>query len=1360
MNKLKTLLLLGVMIAGSAVSAQFSFTTDAGSQCAPANVTFTNTSTAGVHYDWNFGDGTFISDVANPVHFYQHGGSYWVTMWAYDALYSYIGQANIEVNLGGAPESFNINPETACPGDQVSMSLYLPGASNFSWNFDDGQFASGSDYVEHVYNSAGEYHPIVTFDVPGCGTYNVTDTITITNSLPYFSQNPTYMGLSANSACPGDQIYGWTDQGYAAYSWDFGDGNSATGDNADWSYASNNNYTVTLTVTNGCGVDTNLTDVVTVSNSNPVQNANLYAPDTVCPGEQFYIDAYGDNIVSFAWDMDDGSSSQTEGYFDYAYASVGTYNISVTLTNSCGSTETINHTIYVTNQSPVSNPGFYVSANNVCPGDPVTFGANGNYTYSISFGDGGSTINNYAEHSYDAPGTYPIVATVQNICGNSVTLYDTVVVSDNLPIDVNNLYMSAYPDPSCPNSEVEFYAEQGYSSYSWDFADGTTGAGQEIDHIFNSTGVFNVELTVENGCGASATVIETVVIQNNLPIDYIDFSISADTICPGDNVFFQADNDDGLTYYWDLGDGTTTTDFGISHAYDAIGVYEISFTATNGCGIDSTLIDTVVVADNYTPSANDITAFVQDEGCVGDEMIFVIIPAGTGDISWDFGDGNFTTDVEQVFVQGIANVDVAYHTYTAPGTYWAQYTITNACGNSYTDSVEVTIGVPGSLIDTDANFFWDQTQTACQGQPVEFMAIGGATYIWDFGDGSGELVTYSSLTPVYHTYEDAGSYTITLTSINGCGQTEDSDETIFVPDSKIDVTTNTVTKPNCGMNNGMAVVSASGGTAPYTYSWTNGDEGVIADSLSSGVYVVTVTDLNECSTEATATVSDEEGVTILVDNVVDVDCYGEDNGSISVSILGGQPPYEILWSNGDLTEDIFGLIAGPYEIFVTDANGCFAVQSIEVSQPQKSNISVIASDADCNSVSGNVIANINNGTPPYNYIWPNTTGPSNQTSGLNPGIHTLLVIDGNTCLLEKDFVVNEFGGPIIVTDSTFTGTCNGDLSDIYIGTIGGQAPFTYNWSNGSSDQDLIDVLPGEYTVEVISTNGCSSYQFFTVAESLPEQTSICMVDVDTTTNSNLVVWEDLDDPGVASYNIYKESSQAGLYFLIANQDADSLSQYFDYLSDPAIRSWRYKVAAVDDCGNEAELSDEHKTIHLTQNLGISGEINLIWDHYEGFNYSTYYINRWHPTTDWQVIDSVASDLISYTDFNPPGDSSLVYMITINTPQQCSATKATNYNSSRSNKRGINMPADEGVGIDEIATEVVVYPNPTDGQVTIVYSENITSVEVYDLSGKLVYSESNLLNNKIQIDLTSFERGVYSFRLMTNDQMINGKVVKD
>jgi hypothetical protein len=525
--------------------------------------------------------------------------------------------------------------------------------------------------------------------------------------------------------------------------------------------------------------------------------------------------------------------------------------------------------------------------------------------------------------------------------------------------------------------------------------------------------------------------------------------------------------------------------------------------------------------------------------------------------------------------------------------------------------------------------------------------------------------------------------------------------------------------------------------------------------------VVTVTDLNECSNEGTATVSDDEAVTILVDNIVDVDCFGANNGSISVSILGGQPPYQILWSNGDLTEDIFGLSAGPYEIFVTDANGCFAVQSIEVTQPQKSNISVIVVDANCNSVSGNITANINNGTPPYNYIWPNASGPSNQTSGLNPGVHSLLVIDGNTCLLEKNFVVNELGAPIIVTDSTFTGTCNGDLSDIFIGTIGGQAPFTYDWSNGTTDQDLIDVLPGDYSVEVSSSSGCSSYQFFTVAETLPQKTSICMVDVDTTTNTNLVVWDPLNDPGIASYNIYKESSQAGLYFLVANQSADSISEYYDYLSDPSIRSWRYKVAAVDDCGNEAELSDKHKTIHLTQNTGINGEINLIWDHYEGFNYSTYYINRWHPLTNWEVIDSVPSNAISYTDFNPPTDSSLIYMISINAPGQCIPLKAQDYNSSRSNKPRVNMrDGNNDVGLNEVTSRVVVFPNPTNGQVTLVYSEKIKALEIYDLSGKLVYSENEIMNQKIKLDLSTYESGIYSFRLMTENSMINGKIVKE
>ncbi len=75
--------------------------------------------------------------------------------------------------------------------------------------------------------------------------------------------------------------------------------------------------------------------------------------------------------------------------------------------------------------------------------------------------------------------------------------------------------------------------------------------------------------------------------------------------------------------------------------------------------------------------------------------------------------------------------------------------------------------------------------------------------------------------------------------------------------------------------------------------------------------------------------------------------------------------------------------------------------------------------------------------------------------------------------------------------------------------------------------------------------------------------------------------------------MYKETSQSGLYYLIGTTDSDSLSFYHDVYSDPQIRSWRYKISAVDNCGNESNLSDEHKTIHLTANLGVGNVVNLI-----------------------------------------------------------------------------------------------------------------------------------------------------------------------
>jgi hypothetical protein len=294
-------------------------------------------------------------------------------------------------------------------------------------------------------------------------------------------------------------------------------------------------------------------------------------------------------------------------------------------------------------------------------------------------------------------------------------------------------------------------------------------------------------------------------------------------------------------------------------------------------------------------------------------------------------------------------------------------------------------------------------------------------------------------------------------------------------------------------------------------------------------------------------------------------------------------------------------------------------------------------------------------------------------------------------------------------------------------------------------------------------NGCTSYQFFTVQESVPDQVEICMVDVDTITNSNLVIWTPLNDPTIDYYNIYKESSEAGLYYFVGSTSADSLSEYYDYDSDPAIRSWRYKIAAVDNCGNEGELSVEHKTMHLTSNFGLNGAINLIWDSYNGFSYNTYYINRYHPTTDWQVIDSVASNAFTYSDLNPPGDSNLVYLISIPSPNNCLPQKAQDYNSSRSNKRGINVSEEEEeeepVGLSENTSTFSIYPNPTNAIVKIHYSEVIETIAISDLTGKILF-EHNVDATTYESDLTKYADGVYFIKISTASQELVGKIIKE
>ena len=1367
MKKLITLFFTAVLLP-LAGSGQISFFADNTNICAGTSVNFTNTSSTGYEFDWSFGDGTSINNTGisfHPSHVYTTSGMFNVSMDVFDGGGTYIGTEYTTITVTG-PSPYISMPESACPGDEINFWVPVSG-SGYTWDFGDGMIETTNDpYVNHVYTTLGMHYVSMTYYDSDCGqTYTTYDSVLIDNTLPYFGSLPGIY-LYETTVCPGAEAQMYVNgSNYQSYNWDFGNGDFSTENFGSTSYTTTGIYTISLTLTNGCGMDTTLYENISVDNSSPAPAVNIQGVPEVCIGSEFYLQAYGPGGIEYTWNFGDGSPTHTttENYAYHTYTTGGVYNVELISENLCGNTASTFYTVEATNTATVYDPYLYIDQYVVCPGDEVHFYANNNYTYYIDYGDGfgeAGDDNGGNSHAYELPGTYPVYAIFQNECGSTATVYDTISVQLGQPIS-GSFYLDFAPSPACPGTDIQFYAPYGFSDYAWNFGDGYTSSYQEVLHPYLNEGSYVVSVTVTNGCGADTTLLAVAEVQAGLPVDDLQWQVLSDEICPGDVVYAGIDDEHNeLSAHWDFGDGNSSTDKLASHVYDTPGNYTITLTVTNACGSDSTVTHDIVVSNSVVPSWSSTDVEIQSPGCIGDNLYFAIVPAGQGSYYWDFGDGEFGFSDQTVLANNMP-IAVGFHAYDATGAYTTELTITNACGNSIDSTFVIDIGGAGTGLTADVHFFYDQSAVVCQGQPVTFFGVGAGTYYWDFGDGTGGLLTYQSLSPVEHIYSDHGSYTVTVTGINGCGGTGTDDNEIFIPDSDIDVVTNTVEHSDCGVNNGVAIVSASGGTQPYTYSWTNGDNSLIADSLGSGIYVVTVTDNNGCSTEALAAVSDDQGPVILLENIVHNECFGQDNGVISVSVLGGAPPYTVLWSNGESTEDIFNLEAGPYEIFVTDANGCFAAKSFTIEQPDESIVSVYSVAANCGSNNGSATAAVSNGNPPFNYIWPNTTGSSEETSALAPGVYDLMVIDGNTCLLQTTFVVNETNAPIIITDSISDATCSGALSAVYINTIGGTGPFSYSWSNGTTSEDLTNVLPGEYSVEVEGSNGCSAFMHFNLEMSSPEETSVCIVTVDTLTNSNLVVWTPVMAADVVSYNIYKESSQSGLYYLVGNQSADSISQYYDYLSNPAIRSWRYKVAAVDDCGNEAPLSNPHKTMHLTSNLGISGEVNLIWDHYNGFVYETYYINRYHPSTGWQVIDSVAANLISYTDLTPPDDSNMVYMVTIVPPSTCTATKAQDHNSSRSNKSTVNMPdPGTGSGIEENASaDFGIYPNPTSGLVYVVFTEIITNVTVYDLSGKVVFQNTGNTTNSMSIDCSAFADGVYTVQVGTATGVLYNKIVK-
>ena len=1104
-----------------------------------------------------------------------------------------------------------------------------------------------------------------------------------------------------------------------------------------------------------------------------------------CPGDVIDLDIWSNsnNYTVLLWDFGDGNTNNGNyGGIEHAYQLPGVYQPYAVVQTPCG-IDTLYQVINVSNSGNFPGPQnlwFNAYRDTICPGDREVFNvmswAYPNYV--INFGDGNySTTDN--THEYPNLGNYVASVTYTNGCGNSITLYDTVHVVNNHPVSYPP-GISIYNDPSCINTNVSFYAyPEVYSSYSWNFGNGDTSSSRTPERMFNTTGNYPVTLTVTNGCGYSASVVDTVHIVNNIPVSGFTMQVLNDSICVGDAAAFFVNgnnNNQDVTYGWNFGDGNAGYGKNVSHVYTAPGTYTVYVDIVNNCGNYQLIYGTVYVGPGVQPRPSEyVFGPVPFQSqvvtqCMGDSVLFVFAPAGGGGtVSWDFGDASSGVAQKELFVDGMTYRYIK-HAYQSTGTFTATCFFTNSCGNSFSSTKQVAISSSFSSIESD--ILLDQTVYPCQDKPLAFYSLGGSTYQWDFGDGTGSFITHATLSPVYHAFVNAGQYTVTCKVTNGCGYSVTDSLVVTIPPSKINITTNTVSS-NCHMNDGKAIAVVSGGSLPYNYQWSNGNSTFLADSLTSGIYVVTVTDQHGCSNFSIATVSDQQAPVITVSSVIPVSCYGGNTGAIDINLIGNTAPYTYIWSNGATTQDVYQLVSGPYEVSVTDANGCVSTKSILVGQPPQVILSSNSSPASCGGMDGAGGVAVSGSTGPYSYIWPNG-GNTPVEYGLGAGIYNVIVVDNNGCIYNTDVSINEANGPIIVQDSV-TGTgCGNNLASVYIHTVNGVGPFTYSWSNGATTQNLMNVSVGNYTVTVTGSNGCKSLKAVSITKDDPAGASICIVSVDTITGKNkVIIMKDTSLTNVAGYNIYKESTMSGLYYLVGYIPFNTpVAFWTDSLSDSKVRSWRYKITVVDNCGGESEMSGEHKTIHLNTNAGINNSYNLIWDQYEGFNFNTYNIYRFDQANGWQFLASVPNNIISYTDLTPPANT-LAYMVDAVPLSTCSDSTArysnqnplAAINSSHSNIKSLFATT----GVNEntpFGPEFGLYPNPSSDIVNLIYpsSESGYKINILNALGQVVYStvisaaDARVDVNKRTIDLSGFAKGIYTVSFESKNVRVHKKLV--
>jgi len=640
------------------------------------------------------------------------------------------------------------------------------------------------------------------------------------------------------------------------------------------------------------------------------------------------------------------------------------------------------------------------------------------FTYQWSNGATTAQIQSLTE------GTYQLTVTDSE---GTITEAEVLLIAP-LPLEANAQVVSnASTNQSDGQAEVSVSGGTEPYTYQWDSRE-TEATAERLND-----GTHQVTVTDANGCTAVASV---TVTEDILPLT-TSVEITNPVRCPGDITGALTIQPQGgkspYTYRWNSPALSGREVTGLPP-----GNYSVTV-------VDAAGQETTAQASLTEPSPILVQAVPSQPASTGnvDGQATVQASGGSAPYTYAWENGQ-TTEVA---------------TGLAPGEY--QVTVTDANGCTETG----TVAISENILPLTASV----TQTAqltCAGQAnagARVTAQGGKgpfTYNWSSG-ANGSVVSDLA----------AGDYTVTVTDTEGTAQT--ASLTITEPEALI-TRTRVVAPASTEGSDGQATVEVSGGTAPYTYAWDNGQTLADASGLTPGMHQVTVTDANECTTQAEVTIP-ENILPLSVDltRTSDITCAGEQTGAVSVDITGGKGPFTYTWGDGGTGAALSNLAAGEYSVTVTDNEGTQQSARVRIEEPEALvlNASVIQ-PASTDSRDGQARVRVTGGTPPYTYNWDSGEDESTATR-FAPGSHTVTVTDANGCAATAEVTITENILPLVVqAEQQATITCAGAATAGASAQVeGGKAPFTYVWNTGATSESLSGLTAGTYSVTVTDAEG-------------------------------------------------------------------------------------------------------------------------------------------------------------------------------------------------------------------------------------------------------------------------------------------------